>query len=222
MPASGPVSTLGALVFDFDGTLAELNLDFAALRSEVHALARRRGRRGPWPAGYLLEEVEALAKELGPEFARRARELIQRRELEAAARGRLFPFTRPLLQRLRAAGYALGVVTRNCAAAVRRVFPQVEEVAGCFLPRERVSRVKPHPEHLLSACRRLGVPPPHTAMVGDHPTDMAAARAAGCLAVGVTSGRSPAADLRAAGAQLLLPDASGLLERLAQAKKALP
>jgi|Deesub1362A_J573_1020465.scaffolds.fasta_scaffold04791_2 phosphoglycolate phosphatase len=211
-----PAPALAAIVFDFDGTLAELNIDFAALQAEVRALARRQGYTGPWPSGYLLEEVAALATELGEDFSLQAQGLIQRRELEAAARGRLFPFTRVLLEQVRTAGYRLGVITRNCGAAVRRVFPEVEQTAQCFLPRERVVRVKPHPEHLLAACRRLEVPPAQTAMVGDHPTDMEAARAAGCLAVGVASGRVSAPELRAAGAQVVLPDASGLLEHLAR------
>ncbi|MEW5913053.1 MAG: HAD hydrolase-like protein, partial [Thermodesulfobacteriota bacterium] len=42
---------------------------------------------------------------------------------------------------------------------------------------------------------------------GDHPTDVQAARAAGCLAVGVASGRVDAAGLSEAGAQVVLPDA---------------
>ncbi|MEW5911060.1 MAG: HAD hydrolase-like protein, partial [Thermodesulfobacteriota bacterium] len=52
---------------------------------------------------------------------------------------------------------------------------------------------------------------------GDHPTDVQAARAAGCLAVGVASGRVDAAGLSEAGAQVVLPDAAGVLEALAAA-----
>jgi len=42
--------------------------------------------------------------------------------------------------------------------------------------------------------------------VGDHPGDMAAAHAAGAYAVGVTTGANDATALRAAGADLTLPD----------------
>lgn len=60
----------------------------------------------------------------------------------------------------------------------------------------------------------MGLEPGRAAMVGDHPTDMQAAVAAGCLAVGVTSGRVDEAGLRQAGAQVVLPDAGGILEAL--------
>jgi phosphoglycolate phosphatase len=200
-----------ALIFDFDGTLAELNLDFAALRDEVLAQARAWGAAPPWPEGHLLEQVRALARGLGPEFARRALGLIQQRELDAAARGRLLPFAADLLARARAGGLALAVVSRNCGPAIRRVFPQIEAATDAFLPREAVARPKPHPDHLRAACRALEIAPPAAVMVGDHPTDMQAARAAGCQAVGVTTGRTPAAELTAAGAQRVLAHAGLLL-----------
>ena len=201
------------LIFDFDGTLAELNLDFAAMRQGVHRLAREAGFGGDWPGGHLLEEIQRLERRpelAGVGFARRALELIQAIELEAAGRGRLFDFTRPMLARCRELGLGLAVVSRNSAAAIRRVFPDLEQAVDAFLPREAAPRPKPHPDHLLRACRRLRLEPDHCAMVGDHPTDLEAARAAGCLAVGVTSGRTPAAELEAAGAELVLPDASAL------------
>jgi phosphoglycolate phosphatase len=40
--------------------------------------------------------------------------------------------------------------------------------------------------------------------VGDHPTDMAAARAAGAVAIGVTTGSTTAAELAGAGAHLVM------------------
>ncbi len=227
MGAAGPLPTLflpfkgpmkpAAIIFDFDGTLAELNIDFAVLRERVHALARERGHAGAWPEGYLLEEVEALARELGAGFAAQALEIIQRAELEAARRGRLFPYTRGLLSRARGQGYGLAIISRNCGPAIRTVFPEIESECQAFLPREAVARPKPHPDHLLAACQALAVEPARAVVVGDHPLDVSAALAAGCRAVGVASGRMSAQDLRRAGAALVLPDASGLLEELAAA-----
>jgi phosphoglycolate phosphatase len=47
------------------------------------------------------------------------------------------------------------------------------------------------------------------AYVGDHVADMAAARAAGVLAIGVTTGPCPADELTRAGAEVVLPDLRG-------------
>lgn len=202
------------IIFDFDGTLAELNLDFAAMRRQVAALAREAGWGGELPGGYLLEEVAALDAGLGDGFAARALALIQEIEVEAARRGRLFPYTRDLLIDARRRGWRLAVVSRNCGPAIRTALPDVESLTDAFLPREAVERHKPHPGQVLAACSGLGVTPAAAVMVGDHPTDIAAGLAAGCRAVGVASGRTPAPELTAAGAVLVLPDASALLDHL--------
>ncbi len=208
--------SLRALIFDFDGTLAELNIDFAAMRQTVEALARARGFAGPWPAaGYLLEQVAEVSARLGNGYGRQALELIEAVELEAAARGRLFAFTRPLLVQAQRAGLAVAIISRNCGPAIRRVFPDIERHCGVFAPREAVSRVKPDPGHPLTALAALGVGPEAAVLIGDHPVDIQTARAAGCRAVGVASGRVDRAGLLAAGADLALNDAANLLEALA-------
>jgi phosphoglycolate phosphatase len=204
-----------ALIFDFDGTLAELNIDFAAMRAEVEVLARALGLGGPWPGeGYLLEQVAEVAARLGNGFAQRAGQLIMDRELAAARQGRLFAFTRQLLEQARAQGLGLAIISRNCGPAIRMVFPQIDYSCDVFLPRETVTHTKPHPGHPLAALERLGLTPAQAVLIGDHPTDVQTALAAGCLPVGVASGRVNQDDLRAAGAVLVLPDASGLLGAL--------
>ncbi len=214
MTPPSPLRHLQALVFDFDGTLAELNLDFDHMRVQVEDLARSRGYQGPWPRGYLLEAVDQVGRRLGPGFVSRARALIRELEVAAAQRARLFPFTLPLLQATRRRGLAVAIVSRNCKAAIEEVFPRVADQGRVFLPREAVAEPKPHPRHLLAACRALGVEPGRTALVGDHPLDVHTALAAGCRAIAVASGRIPAPELERAGAHLVLPDASALLEWL--------
>jgi phosphoglycolate phosphatase len=203
-----------AIIFDFDGTLAELNIDFDWLRVQVREQARRIGFSGDWPGGYLLEEVEALAFELGQAFANDAMEIIQQAEMKAASRGNLFPYTRGLLAQVKQMGYGLAIISRNCGPAIRTVFPEIDIASKVFLPREAVERTKPHPGHLLDACQALNARPEASVVVGDHPMDISTALAAGCMAVGVASGRMSADDLREAGAELVLPDASNLLAEL--------
>lgn len=205
---------LQAIIFDFDGTLAELNIDFDRLRGEVRAQARLEGFSGEWPDGYLLEEVEALAAILGDGFGRKSMALIQEAEIEAARRSSLFSFTKGLLAEIRQLNYGLAVISRNCGPAIRTVFPEIDDDGLVFLPREAVAKTKPHPGHLLAACAALEVRPEDSVVVGDHPMDITTALAAGCVAVGVASGRMSEDNLRAAGAALVLPDASDLLVRL--------
>lgn len=203
------------LIFDFDGTLAELNIDFAAMRDEVKALARSLGHAGAWPAdGYLLEQVAEVAPGLGDGFVKQAQEIIVSREVAAAQRSRLFPFTLDLLQKAGQMGLKVAIISRNCGEAIRQVFPDIDSECQVFLPREAVKKTKPDPAHVLAALEVMGLEPAETALVGDHPLDVKSARAAGCLPVGVASGRMKASDLAEAGARIVLPDASRLLGAL--------
>lgn len=59
---------------------------------------------------------------------------------------------------------------------------------------------KPHPGMILQAMEELGVAPEDTAMIGDSSFDMAMARAAGVLPIGVSWGFQPVAALQEAGA----------------------
>ena len=206
---------LKAIVFDFDGTLAELNIDFKEMSAKVRRLARNMGFGGVWPAaGYLLEQVESVSAAMGNGFVREAFELIQKVEMEAAERGRLFSFTPGLLAGAKARGLGLAVISRNCGPAIRRVFPGVDGAVDVFLPREAVKNAKPHPDHVLDALKLMAVGPEEAVMVGDHPTDIQAGKSAGCLTVGVATGRMNRGDLTASGADLVLEDASRLLEEL--------
>lgn len=207
-----------AVVFDFDGTLAEPAIDFAAMKRELAGLARD---YAPWAeeAGAVpaLEWLEALAGELAATDPAAARELtgacharIRSIEAEAASRARLFPFTRPLLAALSRRGVRTAVITRNCADAVYGVFPDARELAGVVLTRDDVRRVKPDPEHLGAALRALGAEPGRSLMVGDHPLDMETGRRAGTMRAGVLSGGSAREALLLAGADLILDDCAGL------------
>lgn len=211
---------VAAVVFDFDGTLAHLTIDFEEMRREILALlpAHATGATGldRMPVLELIEAAAervrgARADEAG--FRDAARQAIERLEIEAAARGGLLPGIPAALAELSARAYGLAIVTRNCAAAVARV---LDGPAGARLPhrvlltREDVPRVKPDPGHLRAAAAALGVDPAAAVMVGDHPTDVEAGRAAGMRAVGVLSGRSRREALEAAGADLVLEDASRL------------
>ena len=71
---------------------------------------------------------------------------------------------------------------------------------------EDTARPKPAPDPVLHALARLGAAPDpaRVAYVGDAPSDMACAQAAGVRPVGVAWGATPAAALQAAGARPVL------------------
>jgi phosphoglycolate phosphatase len=187
---------LDAIIFDFDGTLAELTLDFDLMKRQIAALGEvfldKRPEPGPTPVLEWLEELvqETLKRDRaeGLEFRTRGQLVITAMEMDSARQGNLFDFTRPVLKKLNSLNVASGVITRNISAAVKVVFPDIEEQVQVFIPRETAIRVKPDPSHLLQALERLGARPSRSLMVGDHPLDIETAKAAGTLSAAVTSG----------------------------------
>ncbi len=213
---------LKAVVFDFDGTLASLEIDFNLMRSRVKDLILSYGMdSSSHDRGYTLETVAAVRSALSEtnqtraeEFNARARALIEEIEMEAARRGSLFPFTRPALKSLKDGGYRLAVITRNFGAAVDLVFPDRRDFFSVFLPRESVTRVKPDPEHLTAAVRGLDVAAKETLMVGDHPIDIKTGQSAGTMTAGLASGRISKEELALSGADLTVDHVGQLAEYL--------
>ena len=74
---------------------------------------------------------------------------------------------------------------------------------------------KPSPAGTLAIMRRLGARARDTIFIGDSPTDVRTARAAGVTLVGVTWGFRPEAELRAAGARHVVDTVAGLAPWLA-------
>jgi phosphoglycolate phosphatase len=211
-----------AILFDYDGTLAVLNLDFAAMRQELMAFTVAQGIAEQALHGLdileLLDHATSLLHAHQPDqatrYAQAAMQLIQDMEVEAAQRSALLPGVPELLAALRQAEIGVGIVTRNCDAAVRVTFPHLDTYCQAFVPRDRVTHVKPHPAHLQTALATLGTPPERALMVGDGAMDIQAGKALGMFSIGVLSGTTSRAKLLEQGADLILSSAVDLLPYL--------
>lgn len=212
---------LETIVFDFDGTLAEFHLDFGLMKQQLALLASE--YLGDvltlgLPVLEWLDHLEGEIRALDPvqaiEFHARAHQVILDMELEASREGALFPFTRELLKRLEKLGVHTAIITRNCAAAVKMVFPDMQQYCSCFLARDHVFRVKPDPEHLQRALNHFGTAPEHSLMVGDHPLDVQTGKRAGTLTAGVASGSASWSELTQSGADWVSSDCEALFRTL--------
>ncbi|MEA2014094.1 MAG: HAD family hydrolase [Thermodesulfobacteriota bacterium] len=209
-------------MFDFDGTLAELNIDFIQMHRAVLNLmgdfcTPRDEMRNP----YVLEMIEAgrdLISENNPgrknDFFNRAHELISDIEIKGSKKGKLFTGTEIMLHGLKRRHIKIGIVTRNCINAIKQIFPDVDSICDVVITREHTTRVKPHPDHLLTALDMLGTNAEFAAMVGDHPMDITVGKDVGAYTIGVLTGHSKTAALRHAGADMVIEraaDITGLL-----------
>ncbi|MBN1954453.1 MAG: HAD-IA family hydrolase [Anaerolineae bacterium] len=190
---------IDAILFDFDGTLVQLNVDFARMRADVEALLPRYGFSAvEQTARYTLELVEEVARKLAARhgdgaaetFRREAHAAITAVEMDAANCARVHDGASALLQQLQRQGVKIAIVTRNCRAAVRRVMEQCPLPHDLLLTRDDVTAVKPDPAHLSAALCRLDVAPERALMVGDHPLDVRAGCAVGVRTVAVLTGYS--------------------------------
>jgi phosphoglycolate phosphatase len=208
-----------AIVFDFDGTLAKLNIDFLHMRRAVlDAIAGYGVPTDDLKHLFVLEMIDAGRKRISAkhilseeEYYRKAHALISRIEIEAAKDGNLFEGTKGLLLELGKRNVKTAVVTRNCYAALAEVFPDINEYLDVIMTRDRTKYVKPHPDHLRLTLSALGVPPKDAAMVGDHPMDIKIGKDTGTWTIGVLTGYSKAEELKQVGADVILDEAADVM-----------
>jgi phosphoglycolate phosphatase len=202
-----------AVIFDFDGTLVHLNIDFKLMRQEVEGLLAEYGLDpGPLKGLLILEMIDEATRLLskhdplkGQELHDKARELVTEHEIRAAKNGRVFPGVIEMFGVLNKRGMRIGVITRNCERAVKMVFPDIERFCHVFIPRDNITRVKPHPDHLSVALKEMAVSKPdRCVMVGDHPMDIEGGRRMAMKTVGVLTGRAGRKEFLEAGADLVL------------------
>jgi len=205
-----------AVIFDFDGTLAVLNIDFSAMRERVFDLMRRSGiHEETIREKYLLEIIEEVYEMLweknpfGAErFYQESHDILHEVEMKAAGKGRLIPGAVGTLKGLREKGIKVGIITRNCEDSVRRVFPEIDDFCDIFVSRNSVKKVKPHPDHLTRVMNSLKISGEEATMVGDHIIDIQAGKRVGMKTIGVLSGRTKKEEFEKAGADYILKDVS--------------
>jgi phosphoglycolate phosphatase len=236
--ASGAVAwPIRAILFDKDGTLidyratwqaanraAALDLAAAAGRDEAFAdeLLRRLGYEpstGEFAADSPLlwaTNAEIAARwSLSPELAGvgDVGERVERCFADQAAFPPV-PVTElaPLFDRLAARGLHIGVATMDGCAAAEATLARlaVREKIAFLAGADSGFGLKPEPGMVLAFCAALGLAPAEVLVVGDHPADLAMARAAGAgLAVAVLTGGCPPAALDGL-ADLILPSIAEL------------
>ena len=214
------MQNIKAVVFDFDGTLTPLTLNFDSLRAEIVKIAREYVNEkilDDMQGQYIIEMIYGIAQRLdglnGPsEFKNRAFERLRVLEVEAARGKDVFPYTRNVMKSLHNKSIKTGIITRSCIDALKTVFPDIFDYTDSIVTREGIEHVKPHPDHVLEVLRILNIDPDKTLIVGDHPTDVTAGRSAGTYTAGVLTGRTTREAFEEAGATYILNDIREIIQ----------
>lgn len=204
-----PLVVQSATVFDLDGTLADsvtlieetmhLALTDAGHAAERHAIRSMIGRPLDVALADLTDQdvshdnIVAMVKAYRTAYFP---------AVEAAGAALLLPGVPEMLEQLRSAGHAIGVVTAKTTPGAEHLLDVIgiRHLVDVLVGTERVAHGKPAPDSGLLAMQELGVEAADTWYVGDAISDMAMAVAAGMRPLGVTTGVADRDELLAAGA----------------------
>lgn len=174
------LDSFDGVVFDFDGTLAHLDVDWQRVRTDLQALL------GPDLSGpvssYTPQELHDVAVRAGKRTAFRA--CLAEHEHAAVEESVRHA---PLLDGLGDFDCPVGVCSLNAASVVETVLERAGQLSAvdAIVGRETLDHQKPRPEPLGHCLERLGVTPEAAVFVGDDQRDF------------VTAARTPTSFLHA-------------------------
>ncbi|MBB3001851.1 phosphoglycolate phosphatase [Paraburkholderia tropica] len=185
-----------AVLFDFDGTLADTAPDLAA------AVNQMRHARGLAPAPY--EKLRPLASAgargliggafgVGPDdhqFAAMREEFLANYAANLRVETALFPGIDAVLDDLDARGVLWGIVTNKVARLTDPLVKlmHLDTRAASVVSGDTTPYSKPHPAPLLHAAETLGIAPHRVVYVGDDLRDIQAGHAAGMATIAAAYG----------------------------------
>lgn len=216
------LTRIKALCFDVDGTLSDTDDQYVArFAGGLKWLRLVLPGRDPYPlARWLVMRMEGpgnfaigIPDRLGlDDELHRLGEWLQQRGIGGRAHHfEIIPGVEAALQALHPR-YPMTVVTargpRGTLAFLEQfnLHPFFRGVASS----QTTPRTKPHPDPIFWSAEQMGVRPEECLMIGDTTVDIRAGRAAGAQTVGVLSGFGEEAELRHAGADVLLPSVADL------------
>ncbi|MGQ9629858.1 MAG: HAD family hydrolase [bacterium] len=153
-----------AVLFDMDGTITQPYIDWVALRE----------RLGMGTGGTIMGYIEGLSGEA----RRRALEILEGAEGEAAVNSELRPGAREVLRSLTDRGIRTCIVTNNSRRSADIVLRKHGLRVDLVLTRED-GRPKPEGDLLVRACEVLDVSVGEVIFVGDGRLDTEAGRKVG-------------------------------------------
>lgn len=208
------------VLFDADGTLIDTyDIILTSMRYAVNDVLGRSLSDAELMTGVGTPLYDQMLHFTGGDEARAA-EITQiyrdHNDIVHDERIRAFSDTKAALERLRAAGLPLGVVTSKRHAMARRGL-QMSGIADAFaflIGHDDWPEHKPAPGPILRGCELLGVAPDHCLYVGDSPFDIQAGNAAGCATAAALWGMFPGETLAAEDPTWLCESLTEVADRL--------
>jgi phosphoglycolate phosphatase len=211
-----PIEHIKAWLFDLDGTL--MDTDDQAVDALTHRLRFFGSSTARQLARFLIMKSETplnlavtLLDMLGLDtLLFKLRKLLNRHQVKPTFR--IIEGVKPMLETLQKKAALVVVSTRTEDDAIAFLKQHgLEDLFVMVVTQETTKRLKPHPDPVAYAVKKLGLMPDNCVMVGDTTVDMRSARRAGSWAVAVLCGFGEKAELKRAGAHIILPSTADLI-----------
>jgi N-acetyl-D-muramate 6-phosphate phosphatase len=183
-----------AVLFDFDGTLADTAADLGAALNRLRAerglpalsVSEVRPHASSGARGLLRVGLGLMPGDQAYESMREA--FLRHYGAHICVETKLFPGISELLRQLGARGVAWGIVTNKATRFTGPIVSALGISPDCVVCGDTTPHAKPHPAPLLHAAGALALAPEQCCYVGDDLRDVQAAHAAGMRAIAVEYG----------------------------------
>lgn len=220
-PSSVPeiLAAVTLVLLDFDGPVCKVFTQPSAKEAAAHIRQAYAEAHGSASASLLLQDDDPLEviRDAAVRQLQHADELeatLSAIEVKAVKQAGHTPHAEEAMSALTGRGIRLAAVSNNSTAALQQHFADrgLTHSVSPIIGREpgHVVQMKPDPYTLRVAIRQHQVSPEAVAMVGDSPSDMQAARAAGTYAIGYANKPGKAVKLQRAGADVIIHDMAQL------------
>jgi len=198
------LKNLKLALFDLDGTLIKLNIDFEKIRSRLRNFYSTYGINAEFrPMLKKIKECEreierTYNKEEAKAATKKALEIIEEMELNSMKNSSLINFVKEVVHLLKAEGMLLGIVSRNSKKAIAEAIKKHGINAfDLIVAREDtdLEKQKPLPDPVLYALKKLKVSPQESIFVGDNIYDVASGKSAGVTTAAVLTGETSREEL---------------------------
>lgn len=167
------------VIFDFDGTIVDLRVDYSALRLKLQNFS---SQEFGFENDFLIinNSLSMLKNKHGNVAFEKASLIIQTEEIEQAAQVQVDETTVSFLSKL-SSTKRLFLFSMNSREAIDLVLKnsRLSSVFEFIISKEDIKNSKPHPEGVYAILRYSEIPVDKMVYVGDRDIDIMAGRAAG-------------------------------------------
>jgi len=206
------------VIFDLDGVVVHTKPDLAiAVQKTLEAVGCKplsQEEAGNHVGGGAKKAFTAL---LGPEHAQQVDEAVDFFRVYYGEHciefSSLYPGIKEVLEHFYGR-VKIAMATAKIRSATIKILKKLNvfQYFDLLVTADDMQRMKPDPQCIEIILQSLGIEPSEAVMIGDMATDIQAGKAAGTATIGVTYGYGKPKDLVAAGPDIILGDAMGLVD----------